>query len=148
MTSRNPIQKQADELKQTLLDPDTSGIFLQAALTLWKLFIQFVRLIILVVVLVFGAAILLWSVCFQGGRATREWLAKNEQATNDQFLAYLIERLMVPVQAVVAWADRETKAILGTTGASLWGTGDRPSLKASDAASTDAITVSKKEMAD
>lgn len=147
MLTRNPIQKQADELKQTLLDPDTGGIFLQAALTLWKLFIQFVRLLILVTVLVFGAAILLWSVCFQGGRATREWIAKNEP-TNDQFLAYLIERLMVPVQAVVAWADRETKAILGTTGASLWGTGDRPSLKASDAASSNTITVPKKEMAD
>jgi hypothetical protein len=145
MTTSTPIQKQAEALKETLLNPDTSGIFLQAALTLWKLLTQFVRLLVLVGVLILGAAILLWSVCFQGGRATREWIVKNEP-TNDQFLTYLVERLMVPVQAAVAWADRETKAILGTTGTSLLGTGDRPSLKASDATAANTITVTQKEI--
>jgi hypothetical protein len=117
MTS-HPIQKQANELKETLLNPDTIGIFWQTLLILWKLLVQAAKLAVLLVLLLVTQVIVWWSAAFNSGRAARQWILTT-QPSEGEVSASLADGIIALLSTIVNWATVVRQDLVGSEGTNL-----------------------------
>jgi hypothetical protein len=145
MTS-NPIQKQANELKETLLNPDTIGIFWQTLLTLWKLLVLAVKLAILLALLLITQVIVWWSAAFNSGRAAREWVLTT-QPSEGEVSASLSDSVIAFLGTIVNWATAVRKDLVAGEGKNLlMGTETKTIAPATTPTAMTTITVDKEKI--
>lgn len=108
----NPIQYQAIEFWQNLIDKDTAWTLKQGLEKFWELLKQAARLVYLLVLLSFAFFVWFWGVGFQSGRAFRVWLEKDITSPED-LLNRLINLLVKPLEALPDWASSTIKELLG-----------------------------------